>query len=40
MVNYIKCPMCGGVASQSCSGCERWFCKEHQYRHRDCQEGR
>ena len=40
MVTYVKCPTCGGVATQSCSGCGYWYCKEHQYRHRNCSEGR
>lgn len=42
-MNYIKCPQNGcGIPCNggACNGCRRWFCKEHIYRHSNCDEGR
>lgn len=38
---YVKCPVCAMPANGGgCKGCGRWYCKEHIYRHPNCEEGR
>jgi hypothetical protein len=40
-MNYMKCGVCGIPANGGgCQSCQRWFCKDHMYRHPNCEEGR
>lgn len=40
-MKYVKCPVCGYPANAGgCKACGMWFCKEHIYRHKNCEEGR